>query len=82
MANSEIEQLSIDTIRTLSMDGVQKANAGHPARRWDWRRSPISFGVLRHNPADPHWPNRDRFILSAGPRLLLLYWRCTSPATT
>ena len=71
LANSEIEQLSIDTIRTLSMDAVQKANAGHPGTAM--ALAPLAYllytEVLRHNPANPHWPNRDRFVLSAGPRV-------------
>ncbi|HVC88777.1 MAG TPA: transketolase [Gaiellaceae bacterium] len=75
MANSEIEQLSIDTIRTLSMDAVQQANAGHPGTAM--ALAPIAYllysEVLRHNPASPHWPNRDRFILSAGHACVLQY---------
>ena len=75
MANSEIEQLSIDTIRTLSMDAVQKANAGHPGTAM--ALAPLAYllytEVLRHNPANPHWENRDRFILSAGHACVLQY---------
>jgi transketolase len=75
VANSEIEQLSIDTIRTLSMDAVQKANAGHPGTAM--ALAPLAYllytEVLRHNPASPHWPNRDRFILSAGHAAVLQY---------
>ena len=75
MANSEIEQLSIDTIRTLSMDAVQQANAGHPGTAM--ALAPLAYllytEVLRHNPASPHWPNRDRFILSAGHACVLQY---------
>ena len=75
MANSEIEQLSIDTIRTLSMDAVQEANAGHPGTAM--ALAPIAYllytEVLRHNPASPHWPNRDRFVLSAGHACILQY---------
>jgi transketolase len=75
LANSEIEQLSIDTIRTLSMDAVQKANAGHPGTAM--ALAPLAYllytEVLRHNPANPHWPNRDRFILSAGHACILQY---------
>jgi transketolase len=75
LANSEIEQLSIDTIRTLSMDAVQKANAGHPGTAM--ALAPLAYllytEVLRHNPAHPHWPNRDRFILSAGHACILQY---------
>jgi transketolase len=73
--NSEIEQLSIDTIRTLSMDAVQKANAGHPGTAM--ALAPLAYllytEVLRHNPANPHWSNRDRFILSAGHAAVLQY---------
>jgi transketolase len=75
VASSEIEQLSIDTIRTLSMDAVQKANAGHPGTAM--ALAPLAYllytEVLRHNPASPHWPNRDRFILSAGHAAVLQY---------
>ena len=75
MANSEIEQLSIDTIRTLSMDAVQKANAGHPGTAM--ALAPIAYllytEVMHHNPASPLWPNRDRFILSAGHACVLQY---------
>jgi len=75
LPNSEIEQLSINTIRTLSMDAVQKANAGHPGTAM--ALAPIAYllytEVLRHNPASPHWPDRDRFILSAGHAAVLQY---------
>ena len=75
MPNSEIEQLSIDTIRTLSMDAVQQANAGHPGTAM--ALAPLAYllyaEVLRHNPASPHWQNRDRFILSAGHACILQY---------
>ena len=75
MANSEIEQLSIDTIRTLSMDAVQKANAGHPGTAM--ALAPLAYllytEVMRHNPANPRWPDRDRFILSAGHAAVLQY---------
>ena len=75
MANSEIEQLSIDTIRTLSMDAVQKANAGHPGTAM--ALAPLAYllytEMLRHNPANSHWQNRDRFILSAGHACVLQY---------
>jgi transketolase len=75
VANSEIEQLSIDTIRTLSMDAVQKANAGHPGTAM--ALAPLAYllygEVLRHNPKNSHWQNRDRFILSAGHACVLQY---------
>lgn len=64
-----------DAIRILSMDAVDKAKSGHPGAPMGmadmaealWR------GVLRHNPADPHWANRDRFVLSNGHASMLLY---------
>jgi transketolase len=75
LANSEIEQLSIDTIRTLSMDAVQQANAGHPGTAM--ALAPLAYllytEVLRHNPASSQWPNRDRFVLSAGHACILQY---------
>ena len=66
--SSELDQLCINTIRMLSADGVQKANSGHPGMPMGaaamayvlWTR------LLRHNPKNPKWPNRDRFVLSAG----------------
>jgi transketolase len=70
-----IERLAIDTIRTLSIDGVQKANSGHPGAPMG--AAPMAFVLwtrhLRHSPADPHWPDRDRFVLSAGHASMLLY---------
>jgi transketolase len=75
MANSDIEQLSIDTIRTLSMDGVQQANAGHPGTAM--ALAPLAYllytEVMHHSPANPHWPDRDRFVLSAGHACILQY---------
>jgi transketolase len=75
LATTEIEQLSIDTIRTLSMDAVQKANAGHPGTAM--ALAPLAYllygEVLRHNPASPRWANRDRFVLSAGHACVLQY---------
>jgi transketolase len=71
----DIAQLSINTIRTLSMDGVQKANSGHPGT--PMANAPLAYllytEIMRHNPRDPHWHNRDRFILSAGHASMLLY---------
>jgi transketolase len=70
-----IERLAIDTIRTLSIDAVQKANSGHPGAPMG--AAPMAFVLwtrhLRHSPADPHWPDRDRFVLSAGHASMLLY---------
>ncbi|MGD9174275.1 MAG: transketolase, partial [Desulfobacterales bacterium] len=73
--SSELDQLCINTIRMLSADGVQKANSGHPGMPMGaaamayvlWTR------FLRHNPKDPKWPNRDRFVLSAGHGSMLIY---------
>jgi transketolase len=64
----EIDQLCINTIRTLSMDAIQKANSGHPGT--PMALAPLAYVLwqryLRFDPADPIWPNRDRFVLSAG----------------
>src|SRR6476659_5500528 len=72
---TSIEQLSVDTIRTLSMDGVQKANSGHPGLPMGM--APAAYvlfaKVMRFNPQDPDWPDRDRFVLSAGHGSMLLY---------
>jgi transketolase len=70
-----LDDLCIDTIRTLSMDAVQKANSGHPGT--PMALAPLAYTlftrVMRHNPRDPHWPDRDRFVLSAGHASMLLY---------
>jgi transketolase len=70
-----LEQLAIDTIRTLSIDGVQKANSGHPGAPMG--AAPMAYVVwtrhLRHAPTHPAWPDRDRFVLSAGHASMLLY---------
>jgi transketolase len=75
VASSEIEQRSIDTIRTLAMDAVQQANAGHPGTAM--ALAPLAYllyrEVLHHNPANPRWPDRDRFVLSAGHACILQY---------
>jgi transketolase len=72
---SELDRLCIDTIRTVSMDAVQKANSGHPGL--PMAMAPVAHllytRILRHNPADPDWPDRDRFVLSAGHGSMLLY---------
>ena len=74
-AMKPIEQLSINTIRTLSMDAVQAANSGHPGT--PMALAPVAYvlfdEVLRYDPAEPHWPNRDRFVLSCGHASMLLY---------
>ena len=72
---SDIDQLCINTIRTLSMDAIQKANSGHPGT--PMALAPVAYTLwqrfLRFDPADPIWPNRDRFVLSAGHASMLLY---------
>jgi transketolase len=69
------EQTCIDTIRTLSIDAVQKANSGHPGM--PLAMAPVAYllyaEVMSHNPKDPQWPDRDRFVLSAGHGSMLLY---------
>jgi transketolase len=75
MSETQVQKLSIDTIRALAMDSVQKANAGHPGTAM--ALAPLAYllyrKVLRHNPANPDWPNRDRFVLSAGHACILQY---------
>src|SRR2546430_11445035 len=69
------EALSVATIRTLCMDAVQAANSGHPGT--PMAMAPVAYTLwqrfLRFDPADPIWPNRDRFVLSAGHASMLLY---------
>ncbi len=73
--HATIEQRSINTIRTLAMDAVQAANSGHPGTAM--ALAPVVYtvwqNVLRFDPDDPIWPNRDRFVLSVGHASLLLY---------
>ncbi|MGZ6328919.1 MAG: transketolase [Candidatus Limnocylindrales bacterium] len=70
-----LEQLAIDTIRTLAIDGVQQANSGHPGAPMGM--APMAYVLwtkfLRHAPTQPGWPDRDRFVLSAGHASMLLY---------
>ena len=70
-----LDELCIDTVRTLSIDAVQKANQGHPGAPMGL--APVAYTLytrlMRHNPADPEWIDRDRFILSAGHASMLLY---------
>ncbi len=74
-AAKSLEELAIDTIRTLSIDTVQKANSGHPGLPLG--AAPMAYVLwhrhLSHNPRNPHWPDRDRFVLSAGHGSALLY---------
>ncbi len=73
--DGNLERLSVDTIRVLAMDAVQKAGAGHPGTAM--ALAPLAYLIyrrhLRVNPADPAWPDRDRFVLSAGHACILQY---------
>jgi transketolase len=75
MSSSDLDQLCINTIRTLSMDAVQQANSGHPGT--PMAMAPVAYALwqrhLRFDPGDPIWPNRDRFVLSMGHASMLLY---------
>jgi transketolase len=75
IANTDLDQLCINTIRTLSLDAVQKAESGHPGLPLG--AAPMAYMLwtrfLRHNPQNPKWENRDRFLLSAGHGSMLLY---------
>jgi transketolase len=70
-----VDELAVNTIRTLAMDAVQKANSGHPGAPMGL--APLGYvlftRVMRHNPANPKWPNRDRFVLSNGHACMLQY---------
>ena len=72
---SDIDELCVDTIRTLAMDAVQAANSGHPGT--PMALAPVAYTLwqnhLRFDPANPIWPNRDRFVLSVGHASMLLY---------
>ena len=71
----QLDALCINTIRTLAMDAVQQANSGHPGA--PMALAPVTYCLwqqfLRYDPADPVWPNRDRFVLSNGHASMLLY---------
>ena len=75
MALGDIDRLCVDSIRTLTIDAVQQAGSGHPGM--PMAMAPVAYllyaKVMRHNPADPAWPDRDRFVLSAGHGSMLLY---------
>ncbi len=75
MNERDLDQLAINTIRTLSIDAIQKANSGHPGT--PMALAPLAYTLwqrfLRFDPADPIWPGRDRFVLSAGHASMLLY---------
>src|SRR3990170_4511847 len=75
MNPTELDRLCVNTIRTLTIDAVQKANSGHPGLPLG--AAPVGYvlytRMMRHNPADPKWLNRDRFVLSGGHGSMLLY---------
>ena len=75
MTDEKIRKRSIDTIRVLAMDAVQKAGAGHPGTAM--ALAPLVYTlwnrVMRFDPQDPIWPNRDRFVLSNGHASMLLW---------
>jgi len=75
ISGTELEQLCINTVRTLSMDAVQQANSGHPGT--PMALAPLAWVLwtrhLRYHPANPEWPDRDRFVLSCGHASMLLY---------
>jgi len=75
MKQQKIEELSINTIRLLAVDAIQKANSGHPGMPMGV--APIGYllykKIMKHNPANPKWKNRDRFVLSGGHGSMLLY---------
>jgi transketolase len=72
---TDLDTQCVDTIRTLAIDAVERANSGHPGM--PMAMAPVAYllfaQVMRHNPADPSWPDRDRFVLSAGHGSMLLY---------
>ena len=75
LGKNDLDAVCINTIRTLSMDAVQAANSGHPGA--PMAMAPVAYCLwqhfLRFDPQDPIWPNRDRFVLSAGHASMLLY---------
>src|ERR1700719_205936 len=75
MTKQELDKLSINTIRTLSIDAVQQAKSGHPGT--PMALAPVVYAiwnrVMQFDPEDPIWPNRDRFVLSNGDASMLLW---------
>jgi transketolase len=75
LPDAALQQLAINTVRTLSMDAVQAAESGHPGT--PMALAPLAYALytrhVKHNPADPYWPDRDRVVLSAGHASMLLY---------
>ena len=78
---AELRKLSIDTIRGLAMDAVQKANSGHPGTAM--ALAPLGYVLferaLRVNPGNPEWPDRDRFVLELRARVRAAGTRCCAP---
>jgi transketolase N-terminal domain/subunit len=74
--NRELQDLCINTIRILSADAVQNANAGHPGMPMGAAAMAYTLWTqfLKHNPRNPQWFDRDRFVLSGGHGSMLLYW--------
>ena len=72
---TNLDDLCVNTIRTLAMDAVQQANSGHPST--PMALAPVAYTLwdrfLKHNPTNPSWMNRDRFVLSAGHASMLIY---------
>ena len=75
MSEPDLEQRCIDVVRGFAMDGPQKANSGHPGTAM--ALAPLAYTlwtrIMRYDPTAPDWPNRDRFVLSAGHASILLY---------
>ena len=75
VSGKQLDELCVNTIRTLSIDAVQQANSGHPGAPMGL--APVAYTLwqqfLRYDPEDPTWLNRDRFVLSAGHASMLLY---------
>src|SRR5712675_1707685 len=75
LADLSLDELCVNTIRALSIDAVQNANSGHPGLPLG--AAPMAYCLwthyLKHNPSNPHWFDRDRFVLSAGHGSMLLY---------
>ncbi|RTH39219.1 transketolase, partial [Thermus scotoductus] len=71
----DLTRLSVNAIRFLAIDAVEKAKSGHPGM--PMAMAPLAYllyrEIMRHNPLDPNWPDRDRFVLSAGHGSMLLY---------
>src|SRR5271170_3257154 len=82
--SGSIDELCVNTIRTLCIDAVQQANSGHPGT--PMAMAPVVYTLwkqfLRYDPADPIWPNRDRFVLSSGHAWALFYSLLQLPGVT